>query len=146
MVISLMVSFTISCWNYVCCTQCMSANITLPPHEYFLSSQYRHVDMVITNAILQKGTRGSFWQWDNSDYDLTVTRLQMPNTVGGYGTTPNTIEQTSAKVAMASRFLGLVGSLSPDEQNRWLPNQVVHDPDTWTTLIFSNSKENMRSS
>ncbi len=30
---------------------------------------------------------------------------------------------------LASRFLGLVGSLSL-EQKLWLPNQVVHDPDT----------------
>ncbi len=34
---------------------------------------------------------------------------------------------------MSSRFLGLVGSLTPDEQNLWILNQVVHDPDTWTT-------------
>ena len=46
--------------------------------------------------------------------------------------TPNVIAQTSAKVAMASRFLGLVGSLPLDEQKVWLPNQSVHDPDTWT--------------
>jgi hypothetical protein len=39
--------------------------------------------------------------------------------------TPNVITQTSAKVAMASRFLGLVGSLSLDEQRLWFPNQVV---------------------
>ena len=114
------------------CTPYMSANITLPPQEHFLSAQHRHVDTAIANAILQKGTRDSFRQWDKSDYDLAVTRLQMPHAVGGYGMTPNTIAQTSAKVAMASRFLGIVGSLSPDEQNLWLPNQVVHDPDTWT--------------
>jgi hypothetical protein len=47
--------------------------------------------------------------------------------------TPNTIPQTSVKVPMTSRFLGLVGSLPPDEQNLWFLNQVVHDPDTWTT-------------
>ena len=46
--------------------------------------------------------------------------------------TPNVITQTSTKVAMASRFLGLVGSLSLEEQRLWFPNQVVHDPDTWT--------------
>ena len=46
--------------------------------------------------------------------------------------TPNVIAQTSAKVAMASRFLGLVGSLPLDEQRLWLPNQLVDDPDTWT--------------
>jgi len=48
------------------------------------------------------------------------------------GMTPNTIAQTSAKVVMASCFLGLVGALPPEEQNLWLPNQVVYDPDTWT--------------
>ena len=32
-----------------------------------------------------------------------------------------------------SCFLFLVGSLPPEEQNLWFPNQVVHDPDTWTT-------------
>ncbi len=115
------------------CTQCMSviyANITLTPQEYFLSAQHRHVDTTIANVILQKDTRGSFRQWD-SDYQcsgLSVTRLQMFHAVGGYGMTPNTIEQTSAKVVMTSRFLCLVGSLSPDEQNLWLAN-----PDTWTT-------------
>ena len=57
----------------------------------------------------------------------------MPHTDGGFGLTPNTIAQSSGKVDMDSRFLGLVDSLSPEEQNLWLPNQVAHDPDTWTT-------------
>ena len=65
-------------------------------------------------------------------YDLAVTRLQMPHSDGVFGLTPYAIAQTSAKVAMDSRFLGLVGSLPLDEQNLWLPNQMVHDPDTWT--------------
>jgi hypothetical protein len=34
---------------------------------------------------------------------------------------------------MASRFVGLVGSLPPDEQQIWLPNQLVHDPQTWVS-------------
>jgi hypothetical protein len=43
---------------------------------------------------------------------------------------------------MVSRFLGLVVSLPPDEQNLWLPNQVVHDPDTWTTRhLFQLKRE-----
>ena len=33
---------------------------------------------------------------------------------------------------MSSRFLTLVGFLSLEEQKLWFPNQVVHDPDTWT--------------
>jgi hypothetical protein len=32
---------------------------------------------------------------------------------------------------MGSRFLGFVGSLPPDEQKIWLPNQSAHDPQTW---------------
>ena len=40
----------------------------------------------------------------------------MTHTDGGFGLTPNTIVQTSTKVAMDSRFLGLVGSLPLDEQ------------------------------
>ena len=113
-------------------TQYISAHITLPPKEHLLSAQHIHVDTAIADAILRKGTRGSIRQWDKNDYDLAVTRLQMPHADGCFGMTPNTIAQTSAKVAMASRFLGLVSSLSPDEQNLWLPNQLVHDPDTWT--------------
>jgi hypothetical protein len=34
---------------------------------------------------------------------------------------------------MESRFLTLVGSLSLEKQKPLLPNQVVHDPDTWTS-------------
>ena len=30
-------------------------------------------------------------------------------------------------------FLGSGGLFTPEEQNLWFPNQVVHDPDTWTT-------------
>ncbi len=43
---------------------------------------------------------------------------------------------------MTYRFLTLVGSLSLEEQKFWLPNQVVHDPDTWTTshLLHLNSE------
>ena len=113
-------------------TQYMSANITLPPQEEFLSAQHRHVDTAIANAILKKGTRGSFDLWGKDDYELAVTVLQKPHALGGFGLTPNVIAQTSAKVAMASRFLGLVGSLSLQEQFFWLPNQLAHDPDSWT--------------
>ena len=90
-------------------TQYMSANITLPPQKHFLSAQHVHVDTDIADAILKKGTRVSFRQWDKNDYDLTVTRLQMSHTSGGFGLTPNVIAQTSAKVAMDSRFLGHEG-------------------------------------
>jgi len=93
------------------CTQYMSANITLPPQEQFLSAQHRHVDKAIANAILKKGTRGSFHLWVKDDYDLAVTVLQKPHAFGGFGLTPNVIAQSSAKVAMATRFLALVGSL-----------------------------------
>jgi hypothetical protein len=50
------------------------------------------------------------------DIDLAITMLQMPHSMGGYGMTPNVIAQISAKVAMAARFLGFVGSLSSSEQ------------------------------
>ena len=56
----------------------------------------------------------------------------MPHTDGGLVLTPNVIVQTSAKVDMTSRFLGLVGSLPLAEQHLWFPNQLVDDPDTWT--------------
>ena len=36
--------------------------------------------------------------------------IQMPHVMGGYGMTPNAIAQISAKVAMDSHFLGIVGS------------------------------------
>ncbi len=57
-------------------TQYMSVNITLSSHEQFLSVQHVHVDMVIENAILKKGTRGSFQFWGKDDHDLTVTVIQ----------------------------------------------------------------------
>ena len=64
--------------------------------------------------------------------------LQKPHTLGGFGLTPNVLAQTSAKVAMATRFLGLVGSLPLEEQKLWLPNQLLHAPDSWTaTHLFS---------
>jgi hypothetical protein len=68
--------------------------------------QYLHVDTVITNTILKKGTRGSFHLWVKNDYDLTMTMLQKPHALGGFGLTPNVITQTSVKVVLASRFLG----------------------------------------
>ena len=64
--------------------------------------QHVHVDTDIVDAILRKGTRGSFRQWDKNDYDLVVTRLQMPHKDGGFGLTPNVIAETSAKVGMTS--------------------------------------------
>ena len=36
--------------------------------------------------------------------------------MGGYGMRPNAIAQIPTKVAMASRFLGLISSLPPREQ------------------------------
>jgi hypothetical protein len=53
--------------------QYMSANISLPVQECFLSEQYIHVDKAIAKAILQKGTRGSFHHWFDDDYELAVT-------------------------------------------------------------------------
>ena len=58
--------------------------------------------------------------------------IQMPHSMGGFGMTPNVIVQISAKVDMASRFLGFVDSLSSSEQQLWFPNQNVQDPVTWT--------------
>ncbi len=97
-------------------TQYMSANITLPPQEQFLTAQHIHIDTTIAKAILQEGTRGSFHHWARDDYDLAVTMLQMPHTLGGFGLTPNVLAQISTKVAMASRFLKLVRSLPLEEQ------------------------------
>jgi len=42
----------------------------------------------------------------------------------------NVLTQSTAKVAMGSRFLGFVGSLPLDEQKIWLPNQSAQDPQT----------------
>jgi hypothetical protein len=91
-------------------TQYTSANITLSQQEQLLSAQHVHVNMAIANAILKKGTRGTFQLWGKDVHDLAVTVLQKPHALGGFGLTPNVIAQTSAKVAMASRFLGLVGT------------------------------------
>ena len=55
----------------------------------------------------------------------------MPHALGDFGLTPNVLAQSTAKVAMASRFLGLVGSVPPDEQLLCLPNQLAHDPQSW---------------
>jgi hypothetical protein len=41
---------------------------------------------------------------------------------------------------MTSRFLKLVGSLPLEEQKLWIPNQLTHDPDSWTTPHFLNLK------
>ena len=95
------------------------------------SSEHRHVDTAIANAILKQGTRNSFHLWPKQDYDLDVTMLQIPQALGGFGLTPNVLAQSTAKVAMSSRFLGFVGSSPPDEQNIWLPHQLAHDPQTW---------------
>jgi hypothetical protein len=51
---------------------------------------------------------------------------------GWLGNTPNVIAKLSAKVTMAVRLLGFVGSLSSAEQQLWFPNQNVQDPDTLT--------------
>ncbi len=99
-----------------------------------MSAQQRHIDTAIQNAIMKKGTRNSFHLWSKQDYDLVVTRLQIPHVRGGFGLTPNTLPQSTAKVAMASRFVGLVGSLPPEEQQIWFPNQLVNDPQTWIDL------------
>ena len=112
-------------------TQYTSANITLPQQEHFLSAQQRHLDTAVVNAILKKGTRNSFHLWPKPDYDLAATRLQMPHARGGFGLTPNILPQCTGKVAMASRFVGLVGSLPPEEQQIWFPNELENDPQTW---------------
>ena len=71
---------------------------------------------------------------------MAVTILQKPHALGGFGLTPNVIAQIFAKVAMASRFLQLVGSLPLDEQKLWLPNQLAHDPASWTVPHLINLK------
>jgi hypothetical protein len=70
--------------------------------------------------------------------------LQMPHDMGGYGMNPNDIAQISSKVAMSSRFLGFVGSLSSAEQKLWFPNQNVQDPDTWTLSHKARYRDNFR--
>jgi hypothetical protein len=97
-------------------TQCMSANITLPSQEQFLTAHHIHIDTVITKVILQKGTRGSFHHWVRDDYDLALTILQKLHVLGGFGLNPNVLAQISGKVVMTPRFLKLVGSLPLEEQ------------------------------
>jgi hypothetical protein len=106
-------------------TQYITATINIP------DSEHQHVDRKIAYEILQKGTRGSFRNWPRQDIDLATTMLQMPHGMGGYGLTPNVIAQISAKVAMASRFLGFIGSMTPPEQKLRFPNQNLQDPVTW---------------
>ena len=108
----------------------ITANVTLPPQEHFLSAQHVHVHTVITDVILREGTWGSFRQWDKNDYDLAVTRLQMTHGDGGFGLT---------RLQMTHGDGGFV--LTPDSQIKWLTTQI-----RGPHLIFSNSKENMRSS
>jgi hypothetical protein len=67
----------------------MRVNFTFP--YQFLSAHHIHVDTVIANAILKKGTRGSFHYWTKDDVDLTVTVLQKtyePHTQDDFGITP----------------------------------------------------------
>ncbi len=68
---------------------------------------------------MQKGTRGSFRKWPQQDIDLAITMLHMPHSMGVFGMTPNVIAQISSKVAMTTRFLVFVGSLSSSEQQLW---------------------------
>ena len=72
--------------------------------------------MTIANVILKKSTRGSFHLWVKDDHDLAVTVLQKPHALSGFGLTPNVIAQTSTKVPMSTRFLGLEDSLPLEEQ------------------------------
>ena len=73
----------------------------------------------------------------------------MPHTDGGFGFTPNVIVQTSAKVTMVSRFLGLVGSLPLDENTFLTRNTFGFQINWWTIQIRGphltcfTSKENM---
>ena len=106
--------------------------MTLPSPEHFLSLQHQHVDRTLTNVILRKGTRGLCQHWSPHDIDLATTMIQIPQSMRGYGMTPNAITQISDKVPMASRFLGIVGSLLPSEQTICPPHQNVQDPSTWT--------------
>ena len=73
-----LVKFCMNTW-----TQFMRSNITIPHQEKFLSAQHCHVDTVIANNILDKGTRCSLHQWTKDDYDLTVIVIQKPHTQGG---------------------------------------------------------------
>jgi hypothetical protein len=81
-----------------------------------------------------------FYHWVKDDYDVAVTMLQNPHAQGGFGLTPNVLTQISVKVAMTVRFLQLVGSLLLQEQKLWLPNQLDHDPDSWTVPHLFNLK------
>ncbi len=85
-------------------TQYMSVNITLPPQEQFLTTQHIHIDTTFAKTIFQKGTPGSFYHWVRDDYDLAVTILQKPHSLGGFGLTPNVLTQISVKVSMVSRL------------------------------------------
>ena len=101
-------------------TQYISPNVTIPSPEHFLSLKHKHVDRTLVNVILRKGTRGLYQHWSPHDIDLDTVMIQMTHVMGGYRMTSNVITQISVKVAMASRFLGIVGSLSPSEQTIWI--------------------------
>jgi hypothetical protein len=101
-------------------TQCIRGVLD-PPVSAFSLSLYRHPFL---------------YTLFNSRFTLIINNTNL----GGFGLTPNVITQTSVKVAMASRFLGMVGSLPLDEQSLWLPNQQGHVPDSWTDPHFLQLK------
>ena len=78
--------------------------------------QYRHdVDTSISNAILKKGTRGSFHLWAKDDYLLTVTILQKPHTLGASVVLVDT-ERPRANVSQGcydNSFLGIGRIFTP---------------------------------
>ena len=64
------------------CTQYISVNVTLPSPEHFLSLKHQHVDRVLVNIILRKGTRGLYQHCSPHDIDLVTVMIQMSHDMG----------------------------------------------------------------
>jgi hypothetical protein len=111
----------------------------LSSQEQFFSTQHVHVDMVISNDVLKKGTRGSFQIW-GKDHDLDVTVIQKTHSRWFWVDTEcHWANISQGRYCISIPWIGRI--CTPRGTTTWLPNQLDHDLDSWTVPNLLHCKK-----
>ena len=105
--------------------------------------QQQHVDHMIGEALLKKGTDNTHLTWPTNHRAWVDMVLHLPHEHGGFGITSNAIARKAAFYTTTARFIAFVGSLPSANQQLWIPDDLTtHSsiPSDWVSpplLTFS---------
>jgi hypothetical protein len=95
--------------------------------------QQQHVDCIIADALLKKGTKQHADGWDASSKAWAHMVLHLPHAEGDYGVTFNDVTKDAAFYNTTSRFVAWLGAFPQERQRLWWPKDDLRDSSSWSS-------------